>query len=207
MVLIVLAALALVPFACIARARAVRTSAPRVHVIPDMDQQAKFGPQKVNPLFADRRSARPPVPGTVAQGELREDDHLYRGIVNGDWAATFPMEVDGALLTRGTERFNVYCTPCHGLAGYGDGMVSKRADELLEATWVPPASFHTDLVRSRPVGHLFNTVTNGVRNMPAYGSQIPEHDRWAIVAYVRALQLSQHADIADVPAEIRSSLR
>jgi hypothetical protein len=93
------------------------------------------------------------------------------------------------------------------LAGYGDGMVAKRADELMEATWVPPSSFHTELVRSRPVGHLYNTITNGIRNMPAYGPQIPEHDRWAIVAYVRALQLSQNADVSDVPAELRSSLR
>jgi mono/diheme cytochrome c family protein len=207
MALIVLAALSLIPFACIARSRAVRTPSPRVHIIPDMDRQPSFGPQRVNPLFADRRSARPPVRGTVAYGDLRDDEHLYRGLDGGDWAKTFPMPVDTTLLDRGRERFNIYCTPCHGMAGYGDGMVAKRADELLEAKWVPPASFHTDLVRSRPVGHLFNTVTHGIRNMPAYGSQIPERDRWAIVAYVRALQLSQHAGLDDVPAEERSSLR
>ncbi len=205
--LVVLASLALVPFACIARARAVRAPETRIHVFPDMDSQPRFGAQRVNPLFADRRAARPPVAGRVAWGELDEDDHFYRGISGGEWAATFPMAIEAAVLSRGRERYEIYCAPCHGLAGYGDGIVSRRAEELLQPTWVPPSSFHTELVRERPVGHLFNTVGRGIRNMPAYGSQIPEADRWAIVAYVRALQRSQNADIEDVPPEFLSSLR
>ena len=111
------------------------------------------------------------------------------------------------LLQRGHERYDVYCSPCHGLAGFGDGMVAKRADELQEGTWTPPASFHTALVRERSVGQLFNTISNGVRNMPAYGPQIPIQDRWAIVAYVRALQRSQNATVDDVPPDIRAQLR
>lgn len=204
--LIVLASLALIPFACIARARAVRSAQPRVHLIQDMDNQSKFKSQQLNPLFADRRSMRPPVAGTVSRGELRNDDHRYRGIVDGRWATRFPDDVDEQLLARGRERYDVYCSPCHGLAGYGDGIVARRADRLQEGTWVPPSSFHTDLVRERTVGELFNSITNGVRNMPAYGSMIPVPDRWAIVAYVRALQRSQNATLEEVPAELRSSL-
>ena len=205
--LVVLASLALVPFACIVRARAVRSPETRIHLFPDMDSQPRFGPQQVNSLFADRRAARPPVAGTVAWGELEDDDHFHRGMIDGEWATTFPMKIDAEVLSRGRERYTIYCTPCHGLAGYGDGMVSRRAEELLEPTWVPPVSFHTDLIRERPVGHLFNTVSHGIRNMPAYGSQIVEGDRWAVVAYLRALQLSQNADIEDVPPEYLSSLR
>jgi mono/diheme cytochrome c family protein len=117
------------------------------------------------------------------------------------------VAVSEALMRRGQERWEVFCTPCHGSAGYGDGPVARRADRLQEGTWTPPSSLHTDLVRSRPAGYLFNTVTNGVRNMPAYGSQIPVHDRWAIVAYMRALQRSQNATVADVPVELRQQLR
>jgi mono/diheme cytochrome c family protein len=111
------------------------------------------------------------------------------------------------MLLRGQERFNIYCSPCHGLTGAGDGLVSRRADALQEGTWVPPLTFHGDQVRGRPVGHLFNTITHGIRNMPAYGAQIPAEDRWAIVAYVRALQRSQNATVADVPPDLRAGLR
>ena len=118
-----------------------------------------------------------------------------------------PVAVTAQLMRRGQERYDVFCTPCHGYAGNGDGIVAKRAERLQEGTWTPPSSLHTDLVRSRPDGQLFNTISNGVRTMPAYGSQIPVADRWAIVAYVRALQRSQGARVADVPAELRSQLR
>jgi mono/diheme cytochrome c family protein len=172
-----------------------------------MDRQDNVRGQKANPLFADGRAMRPPVAGTVARGELREDGWLYRGVVGDDWAAGFPVEVTASTLSRGRERYEVFCTPCHGMSGYGDGIVAKRAENLQEGTWVPPSSFHTDLVRTRPVGHLYNSITNGIRNMPAYGSQIPVEDRWAIVAYVRALQRSQNARIEDVPEELRPNLR
>ena len=128
-------------------------------------------------------------------------------MVNGTWAATLPMPLTAPLLRRGRERFEIYCAPCHGLAGYGDGMVARRADRLMEGTWVPPTSLHDPTVLARPDGHLFHTITAGIRNMPAYGPQIPEADRWAIVSYVRALQRSQHASVNDVPAEQRFRLR
>ena len=118
-----------------------------------------------------------------------------------------PISVTMQLMERGRERFDVFCAPCHGLAGAGDGMVAKRAEELQEGTWTPPASFHSELVRGRTDGHLFNTITNGIRNMPAYAPQIPVEDRWAIVAYVRALQRSQGAPLEDVPADVRAQLR
>jgi mono/diheme cytochrome c family protein len=111
------------------------------------------------------------------------------------------------LVRRGKERFAIFCAPCHGLDGYGDGPVAKRAQALQEGTWVPPSSYHTDLVRQRPVGFIFNAITHGIRNMPAYGAQIPVADRWAIVSYVRALELSQDATVNDVPAELRDQLR
>ena len=172
-----------------------------------MDNQPKFKAQSRNPMFADRRAMRPPVAGAVARGETLGEPALMSGKIGQDWVETIPVEVDRALLNRGHERFDVYCSPCHGLAGFGDGMVAKRADELQEGTWTPPSSFHSDLLRKRAVGHLFNTISNGIRNMPAYGPQIPVEDRWAIVAYVRALQRSQNATVDDVPPDIRAQLR
>ena len=199
--------LSFVPIAMIARERATRVDRPRIQVIPDMDQQPKFRPQSGNPLFADGRAMRPPVAGTVAQGEARLDDHFSRGVVNGVWAETFPMTLTPELLRRGRERYNIYCTPCHGLAGQGDGIVNVRALRLAEGSWTPPSNLSDAIVVNLPVGHLSNTITNGIRNMPAYGPQIPERDRWAIVAYVRALQRSQQTTIDDVPAEERARLR
>jgi len=206
-VLLLMASLALVPFACVARSRALKSSLPRVHLVKDMDNQGRFKSQQVNPLFADRRAMRAPLEGTVARGMLNEDDHHYRGLVDGEYATTLPVDIDMGLLRQGRRRYEIFCAPCHGLSGFGDGMVSRRADQLLQGTWVPPASFHIEPTSSRPVGHLFNTITNGIRTMPSYGSQIPVGDRWAIVAYVQALQRSQSSGIEDVPSELRSSLR
>jgi mono/diheme cytochrome c family protein len=201
-------ALALVPLALVARARTSTSTRPRINIVPDMDNQPKFRAQQANPMFADGRAMRPPVAGTVARGELREDGATSAGrTAAGEWVGAIPVPVTAPLMRRGQERYDVFCSPCHGLAGNGDGLVAKRADRLQEGTWTPPSSLHTDLVRSRPDGQLFNTVSNGVRTMPAYGSQIPVADRWAIVAYVRALQRSQNARVADVPAELRSQLR
>jgi mono/diheme cytochrome c family protein len=205
--IVVLVVLSWVPLAIIVRARTVTTNEPRIHLVQDMDNQPKLKAQTRNPLFADHRAMRPPVPGTVARNELRADDALYRGTANGEWVTAIPIELTAAMLARGRERFDVYCSPCHGLAGYGDGMVAKRAQELAEGTWIPPSSFHTDVVRDRPAGDLFNTISHGIRNMPAYGPQIGVRDRWAIVAFLRALQRSQRASIEDVPPELRSQLR
>jgi mono/diheme cytochrome c family protein len=185
--LIVLAALALIPPVFIARARMTDSTQPRLHLIFDMDNQPRYKAQQASPLFADQRVMRPPVPDTVARGELHDDDHLYRGLAGGQFAAAFPMPVTTAMMQRGRERFGIFCAPCHGLDGGGRGMVAVRAEELAEGAWVLPLSVHADEVRGRPVGHIFNTITDGIRTMPAHGAQIPVSDRWAIVAYVRAL--------------------
>jgi mono/diheme cytochrome c family protein len=206
-ILALLFSLSLVPLLLVTRARAIHFRQPRLHLIPDMDHQSKFRAQAQNVMFADGRAMRMPVEGTVARGELHADDHLERGLQSGEFAAAFPMEVTEAVLQRGQERYGIFCSPCHGLDGMGAGVVAVRADRLQEGKWVPPSSVHTDLVRSRPVGHLFNTITNGIRTMPPYGPQIPVRDRWAIVAYVRALQRSQAGTMSDVPPEERATLR
>ena len=205
-VLVVLASLAMIPFACIYRARHSESTLPRIHLIQGMDNQQRFKSQQTNPFFADTRQQRPPVKGTVAFGHLAEDDGLNRGLKAGAWLETFPVPVTENLLARGAARFEIYCAPCHGLAGYGDGIVAVRADRLQEGTWVPPTSVHAPTVLARPVGHLFNSITNGIRTMPSYGSQISVSDRWAIVAYVRALQRSRHAQASVLTPEERAKL-
>jgi len=205
--IVVMVVLSWLPLAVIMRARNTTSSKPRIHIVQDMDKQPRINSQARNRLFADRRGMRPDVPGTVARGELREDDALFRGMMDEDFVEAIPVPLTLQLMRRGQERYDVFCSPCHGLAGTGDGMVSKRAEELQEGTWTPPASFHSELVRSRPAGHLFNSISNGIRNMPAYAPQIPVEDRWAIVAYVRALQRSQGASLEDVPTDLRAQLR
>jgi len=205
--LVVLVVLSWLPLALVARARFTTSSKPRLHLVFDMDNQPKLKTQTVNRMFADRRSDRPPVPGTVAADVALDDPVLITGKAGGAWVMTTPVPRTMSLLKRGRDRFNIYCEPCHGVAGYGDGPVSKRADVLQEGTWTPPSSFHTDLVRGRPDGHIFNTITHGIRHMPPYGPQIPVRDRWAIVAYVRALQRSQHTTINDVPPDLKAQLR
>ena len=210
----ILVACSFIPLALIARTRATHSPHTRLQIIPDMDQQPSFKTQSANPLFADGRAMRPPPDGTVALGQADLDPHFFRGLVPARsgtpalaWAEAFPFPVTSDVVRRGRERYDIFCAPCHGLVGGGDGIVNLRADRLQEGTWTPPANLYGDLVLQRPVGHLYNTITNGIRNMPAYGPQIPERDRWAIVAYVRALQRSQHAPLEDVPEEQRGSLR
>jgi mono/diheme cytochrome c family protein len=204
---ILFAALAsLLPFAAIYKARHAHTPLPRVHLIQGMDNQARYKSQQVNPVFADTREARPYLPGTIARGHFDDDPARATGSRNGKFVDAFPMTVTSGVLARGQERFQIYCAPCHGLAGYGDGIVAVRAERSQEGTWVPPTSVHDATVLARPVGHLFNTITNGIRTMPAYGPQIPADDRWAIVAYVRALQLSRHAKASVLTAEERAKL-
>lgn len=206
--IVILAVASLLPFAFIARARGVKADRTRLRPIQNMGTQQKYLPQAENPLFADSRAMRPEVEGTVRRGAALDDGAFSQGRgPDGQFVAVFPVPVNRALLLRGQERYNVYCSPCHGLSGAGDGLVSRRADALQEGTWVPPLTFHGDQVRGRPVGHIFNTITHGIRNMPAYGSQVSVADRWAIVAYVRALQRSQNATVADVPPDLRAGLR
>jgi mono/diheme cytochrome c family protein len=203
---VVLTTLALVPLALVWRSRSTTSPFPRWVVVTNMAKQPKLVGQAAFPLFADGRAMRPPAEGTVVRGSLSADPVLETGRKEGRFVDALPVAVTPQLLKRGQERYDIFCSPCHGLSGYGDGVVSRRADLLQEGTWTPPSSLHTDLVRSRPAGQLFNTVTNGIRNMPAYGAQVPPPDRWAIVAYVRALQRSQHAALADAAPEAREKL-
>ena len=166
----------------------------------DMHDQPKYVPMRESTFFTDARSARPLLEGTVARGHLHDDDLLYGGKVNGRDATMFPFRVDAAVMARGRERFNIYCSPCHGRTGQGDGMVVRRG-------YRRPPSMHQDRLRDAPVGHFFDVMTNGFGAMPDYAAQIKAEDRWAIVAYVRALQLSEHATVADVPVSERDKIR
>ena len=165
----------------------------------DMQDQPRYVPLRESTFFPDSRSARPLVPGTVARGQLRDDTLLYTGKVNGADATVFPFPVDARVMARGQERFNVYCSPCHGRTGIGDGMVVRRG-------YRRPPSLHDQRLRDAPVGHFFDVMTNGFGAMADYAAQVKPQDRWAIAAYVRALQLSGHATLADVPASERAGL-
>ena len=165
----------------------------------DMHDQPKYVPLRGSAFFNDARSARPVVEGTVARGQLHDDDLIYTGKVKGEDADLFPMRVDAAVMARGRQRFDIYCAPCHGRTAQGDGMVVRRG-------YRRPPSLHQDRLRSAPVGHFFDVMTNGFGAMPDYAAQIRVQDRWAIVAYIRALQLSEHATITDVPAADRDRI-
>jgi mono/diheme cytochrome c family protein len=165
----------------------------------DMHDQPKYVPLRESAFFSDARSARPLVDGTVARGHLRDDELLYTGKTNGADATIFPFRVDAAVMARGQQRFDVFCSPCHGRTGEGDGMVVRRG-------YRRPPSIHQNRLREAPVGHFFDVITNGFGAMPDYASQIKAEDRWAIVAFIRALQLSGHASLADVPSAARNQL-
>jgi mono/diheme cytochrome c family protein len=207
--LVVVTCAAVVPVALAVKARHSKTDKTRIHIIQDMDSQPKYKAQRENPIFADGRADREALPGTVAVGHLNEDDHFYRGRSGGGWARTFPAQVELSeeTMARGKQRFGIYCTPCHGQAGQGDGMVHKRAEALAQGGWIQPSNVTQEYLRNMPVGELFNSITNGIRNMPAYGPQIPPEDRWAIIMYVRALQKSQAGTLNDVPESERGSLK
>ncbi len=166
----------------------------------DMHDQPKYTALRASDFFADGRSARPVVEGTIAQGQLHEDTLLYSGRVGGELATMFPFPVDAAVMQRGRERYDIFCSPCHGLTGAGDGMIVQRG-------YRRPPSFHEDRLRQAPPGHLFDVITNGFGAMPDYAAQIPVRDRWAISAYMRALQLSQYAPAADLSPAAREQLR
>ena len=166
----------------------------------DMHDQPKYVPLRQSAFFNDARSARPVVEGTVARGQLHDDELMYTGKVKGEDATLFPMRVDAAVMARGQQRFDIYCSPCHGRTGQGDGMVVRRG-------YRRPPSMHQDRLRDAPIGHFFDVMTNGFGAMPDYAAQIRAEDRWAIVAYVRALQLSEHATLTEVPPSERDRIR
>jgi mono/diheme cytochrome c family protein len=249
--------LGLLPFVLVARSRATHSANEEIHLWFDMDHQSRFDPQASSPVFADGRSMRPQVAGTVAQEDLELRNEVLNDVNNprlvdgtdnamvlsdpGTYAAvmlgrvrpgamtdeqfddvtppaddkalaadktfyerTIPAEVKvtADLIHRGQERFTIYCAPCHGQSGYGDGMVDQRATAIQsaggDATWTHPQNLHEAKILARPDGSIFNTITNGARTMPAYDKQITVLDRWAIVAYVRALQRSQQAQPGDL---------
>jgi mono/diheme cytochrome c family protein len=158
----------------------------------DMHNQPKYRPLRATAFFADGSSARPLVEGTVARGTLQEDGAFFTGKVGNTLVAELPFPADEQVLNRGQERFNIYCSPCHDRTGSGRGMVVQRG-------YRQPPSFHDDRLRNAEAGHFFDVMTNGFGVMPDYRAQIAPRDRWAIVAYIRALQLSQHAAASDVP--------
>lgn len=165
----------------------------------DMHVQPKYLPYEPTNFFGDGRSERQPVPGTVARGHLRLDELLYAGRENGALADKFPFPITRADLERGRQRFNIYCTPCHDYTGGGHGMIVQRG-------FPPPPSFHIDRLRNAPVGHFFDVISNGQGSMYSYASRVEPEDRWRIAAYIRALQLGQHATMQDAPSAMRRKL-
>jgi mono/diheme cytochrome c family protein len=165
----------------------------------DMHNQPKYKNLRENVFFSDLRSARPLVDGVVARGHLDDDPAFYQGVGSSGPLAINPLGSDATVLARGQERFNIYCSPCHDRTGSGEGMIVQRG-------YKQPPSFHEDRLRNMPDGYFFQVMTNGFATMPSYRTQVGPRDRWAIVAYIRALQLSQHATLADVPAADRAAL-
>src|SRR6201992_1106553 len=158
----------------------------------DMHDQPKFFPQRGTTFYADGRSVRPQVENTVARGQLHEDPYFYTGVNNGAEGISYPFPVTMEVLQRGQERYNVYCTPCHSRVGNGGGMIVQRG-------YSPAGDLTGDRLSAAPLGHYFNVMTNGYGDMPDYSAQLTPADRWAVAAYIRALQLSQNAKESDVP--------
>jgi len=165
----------------------------------DMHDAPRLDPLESSTFFADGRASRQLVANTVPRGHLREDEHLYTGKVNGQPAAEFPMPVTAAVMARGRERFEIFCAPCHGKSGEGNGMIVQRG-------FRKPPSYHEQRLRDQPVGYFFDVMTNGFGAMQDYSAQVPVADRWAIAAYIRAIQLSHNARVEDVPADRRGEL-
>jgi len=177
------------------------SSKPPIHLNPNMDDQEKYEPYEASQFFADGAAMRTPPEGTIARGELHEDVPYYTGFQRDTfYVETAPVAATMPELQRGRERYDIYCSPCHGRTGDGRGIVVTRG-------YPPPPTYHDERLRGVPDGYIFNVITNGIRNMPSYRHQIPVDDRWAIVLYLRALQRSHHATLDDVPVEKRASLK
>ena len=179
----------------------VLTAMTAVGCRQDMHDQPRHEPLEATTFFEDRRASRPPIEGTVARGQLRTDDHLYTGRVHGKLVDAFPFSVTEDLMHRGRERFGVYCMPCHDATGSGNGIVMQRGFRPL------PPSFHNETMRSKTVGHYFDVITNGFGAMYAQGDKVSPRDRWAIIAYIRALYLCRNATLEDVPESPRAELK
>ncbi|NNE68891.1 MAG: cytochrome c [Rhodothermales bacterium] len=174
----------------LAGCRGAESDAPPIHINPNMDWQEKFDPQERNDFFADGRAMRPPVPGTVARGFLRDDTAFHFGRdASGEYSTANPVSITDELMARGQERYEIFCAVCHGSAGDGNGIIMTG-----NYGYVPAPTYHSEALRAVPDGYLFEVIGNGVRSMPGYAQQIPVADRWAITAYIRALQRSQYAE-------------
>lgn len=165
----------------------------------DMYDQPRYEPLEASTFFDDGLASRPEVPHTIPRGFLEINTKYYRGKSAGQFVTELPVKLDEAILNRGQERFNIYCSMCHGRVGDGDGMIVRRG-------YRRPPSFHIDRLRGLPVGHYFDVITNGSGAMPSYKHQVPVADRWAIIAYIRALQVSQFAKVNDLTPEERAKL-
>ena len=172
---------------------------PPLRIFPDMDDQSKYKPQGSSKFFADGRTDRLPVVGTVARGHLKEDDFLHYGKNGEEWARGFPMPVTEELLARGKDRYGIYCAVCHGGVGDGNGVTKPRGMNII-------TSYHDDRLRDMAEGEIFNSITNGIRLMGSYKDKLSAEDRWAVIAYVRVLQRSQNATLDDVPQDNRKDL-
>jgi len=187
----------LIQFGCLALCLLVITTGCTMN----MRDQPRRDPLQTSRFFPDNRAARPLVENTIARGYLvSEDPHFYTGITeDGEIAPTYPFEITRDVLKHGQERYTIYCSPCHGITGDGNGMIVQRGMKQ-------PNSFHTETIKSQPPGYYFNAITNGFGTMYSYASRIPPEDRWAITAYIQTLQLSQSATEADVPADKKEEL-
>ena len=186
--------------ATVAACRGQVSEEPPVHLIPDMDWQPKYDEQGSSAFFADGRAERPLVEGTVARGSLHDNEAFDTGKEGNAWVNKAPVTVDEKLIRRGEQRFNIFCAPCHGRLGDGNGMIVQRG-------FPAPPSYHTDRLRQAPIQHFYDVITNGYGAMYSYAQRVPPADRWAIIAYIRALQASQDAKPADVPENERSALQ
>lgn len=167
----------------------------------DMQDQPKYKPLQKSEYFADGRASRPTPPNTIARDEGGNTDVLHTGLLNGHFAEAFPLPVTADFLQRGEDRYNIFCSPCHGMTGTGDGMVHRRG------FWIPP-SLHTTRLQNVPHGYLFQVINNGYGAMSAYADQIVEvKDRWAIVAYIRVLEISRDRKLIDLPRNIQEQLQ
>ena len=162
----------------------------------DMQNQPKFIPQRSTTFFADGRSVRPQVAHTVARGQLDENTFFLTGLIEGKEADALPFPISMQVLARGQERYNIYCTPCHSRVGNGAGMIVQRG-------YKPAGNFHSARILAEPLGHYFHVMTNGYGAMPDYSAQLPPADRWAVAAYIRALQISQNAREGEVPSGVQ----
>jgi mono/diheme cytochrome c family protein len=197
---VIIGGCALLLVSCVRERPSERTP---IHLNPNMDDTPRYDPQERSRFFADGATMRTPVEGTVARGELRDGDPdslaYYTGRDSkGNLVRVSPVVPTMESLRRGQERYDIYCSPCHGRVG-----AEEQKGIVVQRGMLPPPTYHDERLRNIEDGHIYDVITNGIRNMPGYKSQIPVADRWAIVNYFRALQRSQHADEADVPENLR----